>query len=306
MKKRLFIFLAAIQFFSSKAQICFASASHYAAIEPYSICTADFNGDGKPDLATGNQSGMASSKISILLGNGIGGFNSPLSFTVTEGRIISLTSADFNGDGNADLALANYDTNFVSVFLGNGTGGFGPPTNLIIGVSGSDWPAFLTNADFNMDGKVDLAVAVVSATSWVSVFLGNGNGTFGTITNFTIGTGASEIISGDFNNDTKVDLATANWYSNTVSVLLGNGTGSFQAVINATASGASSLCSKDFNGDGKPDIATVNGTTNISVLLGTGTGSFGAATLFGAGIGTRSIISADFNLDCKADLAVAK
>jgi hypothetical protein len=140
----------------------------------------------------------------------------------------------------------------------------------------------------------------------VSVLLGTGTGSFGTATNFTVGSYPWSVTVGDFNGDGKSDLAVANIVSSNVSVLLGTGTGSFGAATNFTVgSSPYSVAVGDFNGDGKSDLATANFNSNVSVLLGTGTGSFGAATNFTVGTAPRSVTVGDFNGDGKSDLAVA-
>src|SRR6185436_7850087 len=141
----------------------------------------------------------------------------------------------------------------------------------------------------------------------VSVLLGNGMGGFGVATNFTAGTGPRSITSGDFNGDSKMDLATANYGSANVSVLLGTGTGSFGAPVNfAAGTGPRSVINAYLNADAIRDLVVANeGSNNISVLIGTGTGSFGAATNFATGTNPRSLTSADFNADSKMDVATA-
>ena len=123
----------------------------------------DFNGDGKPDLATAN---YTSSNVSVLLGNGMGGFGTVTNFTAGA-KPISVTVGDFNGDGKPDLAAANYSSNNVSVLLGNGMGGFGAATNFTVGTR----PYSVAVGDFNGDGKPDLATANFTSSN-VSVLLG--------------------------------------------------------------------------------------------------------------------------------------
>ena len=85
----------------------------------------------------------------------------------------SVAVGDFDGDGKADLVVANGDSNTVSVLLGNGSGGFGART--VYGVGSS--PKSVAVGDLNGDGKADLVVAN-SGSSLLSVLMGNGNGSF--------------------------------------------------------------------------------------------------------------------------------
>ncbi|NCS46422.1 MAG: VCBS repeat-containing protein, partial [Microcystis aeruginosa BS11-05] len=226
--------------------------------------------------------------------------------TITvDGQAISVEmafSADFNGDGKSDLAVANYNSNNVSVLLGTGTGSFGAATNFTVGTG----PISVTVGDFNGDGKSDLAVANRNSNN-VSVLLGTGTGSFGTATNFSVGINPRSVTVGDFNGDGKSDLAVANYNSNNVSVLLGTGTGSFGPATNFTVGSYPwSVTVGDFNGDGKSDLAVANvNSSTVSVLLGTGTGSFGAATNFTVGSSPYSVAVGDFNGDGKSDLATA-
>ncbi|MCC5659361.1 FG-GAP-like repeat-containing protein [Nostoc sp. XA010] len=131
--------------------------------------------------------------------------------------------------------------------------------------------------------------------------------TFGTATNFTVGSNPQSITVGDFNGDGKLDLAAANVNSNNVSLLLGDGTGGFATATNFTAgSNPRSVTVGDFNGDSKLDLAAANvNSNNVSLLLGNGTGGFATATNFTVGSSPYSITVADFNGDGKLDLAAA-
>jgi len=224
----------------------------------------------------------------------------------------SVTAGDFNGDGKLDLAVTNGGFNTVSVLLGNGDGTFQAAVTYLTG-SG---PASVTSEDFNGDGKLDLAVAVFGSQdgpSYVSVLLGNGDGTFQAAVTYAAGSRPNSVTSGDFNGDGKLDLAVAN--SNlgpppardSVSVLLGNGDGTFQAAVSYSAGTApGSVTSGDFNGDGKPDLVVANFDSNtVSVLLGNGDGTFQAPVSYLAGASPSSVTSGDFNGDGKPDLVVA-
>ena len=280
----------------SSAQSCFSPATDFAAgSNPTSVISADFNGDGKMDLVTGNNSGF---NVSILLGNGSGGFL-PVTLFPTYSNPNLIICNDFNGDGKMDLAIAE-NANNVSILLGNGLGGFSAASNFVVGT----YPVSLTSADFNGDGKLDLATANYSGNS-LSVILGNGSGGFSAATNFALGAVPSSVISADFNGDGKKDLAAATASGN-VSVLLGNGSGGFSAATNFAAGAIPySVLSADFNGDGKMDLATADGNAcKVSVMLGNGIGGFSAAIKYPTGANhAHAIIASDLNGDGKLDLA---
>jgi hypothetical protein len=278
----------------------FASVVNYSVSNgtyPSSVTSADFNGDGKVDLAI---SSGALDNVGILLGNGTGSFGVPTTYASQAMGPISVISADFNKDGKMDIALADNTAAKVSILLGSGTGTFGTATTFI---TGGIAPRSVINADFNSDGNIDLAIA---SGNLVSVLLGTGTGSFGTPTTFAL-SGAVSLTSADFNSDGKIDLAAVNINSNTLSVLLGTGTGSFGSASSfVTGINPYSITSADFNGDGKMDLAVANsGSNDVSLLLGTGTGSFSIATNFSVGNNPHFITSSDLNGDGKIDLAVA-
>jgi large repetitive protein len=265
---------------------------------PYSVISADVNGDGKADLITPNYN---DSTVSVLLGDGTGTFGAKTDYA-TGTSPQSVTSADVNGDGKADLVVANFGSATVSVLLGTGTGTFGAKTDYATG----NHPTSVTSADVNGDGKADLVVANTGSAT-VSVLLGTGTGIFGARIDYATGSNPFSVTSADVNGDGKADLVVANTGSDTVSVLLGTGTGTFGAKADyATGTGPASVTSADVNGDGKADLAVANDSSNtVSVLLGTGTGTFGAKTDYATGTNPFSVTSADVNGDGKADLVVA-
>ncbi|MEG4082530.1 DUF4347 domain-containing protein [Microcoleus sp. POL10_C6] len=238
-------------------------------------------------------------------------FGAATNFPITY-SLRKVATADFNKDGNLDLAFATTGENRnVSIALGDGTGQFGAATNL-----NTSPPSALTTwsvavGDFNKDGNSDLVTAN-SSTNDVSLLLGNGDGTFGAATYFGGVLGPASVAVGDFNGDGNLDLATVNQTSNNVSILPGNGNGSFGAVTNLSLgsdyySNPYFVLVGDFNKDGKSDLATANvGYNNsVSILLQNANGTFGAATNFTVGNSPKYIAVGDFNGDNNPDLATS-
>lgn len=244
-----------------------------AGNSPSAIATGDFNGDGIPDLVVTNS---ASNNLTLLQGDGTGNFTA-FSSSPFSGAGISYPNAvvvgDFNGDGIADLAIANINGADVSVLLGNGSGGFTAAPGNPFSVGNS--PYGLAIADFNLDGKPDLVVVTHYAQA-AYVLLGNGSGGFSPSSGnpFPIGAGAQTVATGDFNGDGKPDFIVANNSDSTISVLLGDGTGtSFMAASGSPyslASGPYAVIVADFNGDHRPDFAVANsGANDVTVELNT-------------------------------------
>lgn len=271
-----------------------------------SIAAGDFNGDGKLDVVTANTNDFS---FSLLLGNGNGSFGAPAKFILGAGaNPQSIVVGDFNNDGKLDVATGATSNN-ISVVLGNGAGGFGSPTNFAtapapkLAVSG-DFPYYLVTGDFNGDSNLDIITS--NSANNISILLGDGNGNFGTATNYAVGSGPIYVASGDFNGDGKRDLVTVNAGSNDISILLGEGTGSFKGSITyPTGLTPRSVVSADFNRDGKIDLAVANeGQNYIQIFSGSGDGGFTqAATLTGIPNPTN-IAVADLNSDGNPDLAV--
>jgi hypothetical protein len=140
-------------------------------------------------------------------------------------------------------------------------------------------PTAIVSADFNGDGKPDLAVAnQCSATNCngrvVSIFLGNGDGSFRPNVDYPVGNNATSIALGDFNGDGKVDLAVGGAGSANISILFGNGDGTFQPKVDYTVGASGPIVVGDFNGDSKPDIAVSGASGGIVLLINNGSGTF--------------------------------
>jgi len=233
------------------------------------LAAADFNSDGGLDLAVGND---IYGRLDILLGYGAGAFseaaNSPMYLSVI-GQC-SVTVGDLNGDGKLDLAIATQGTNSVTILLGNGDGTFTPATGPAPAVGKQ--PQAIVAADFNGDGKLDLAIAN-AADNTVTILLGNGDGTFTQASGspIAVGTAPYAIVAADFRANGKLDLAIANSGSNNVTLLLGNGDGTFaQAPASPFPVGKVpySLVVGDFNSSGRAGLAVANSTdSTISILV---------------------------------------
>lgn len=239
------------------------AASPSTGFAPIGIAVGDFNEDGIPDLAVANACGAdnvcggSNGTVTILLGNGDGTFTAAASPVVGEGPF-GIAVADFNGDGNLDLAVANYTSGTVTILLGKGDGTFtATASSLTVGMQ----PEIPVAADFNGDGVPDLAVAFYGEAGGLDVFIGNGDGTFSTTGPIPGVDGTTGVVVGDFNGDGIADLAAPeglNHDINAAYLLLGIGTGSFTLTdITNPGLGVKALAVGDFNGDGVTDLAGV-------------------------------------------------
>jgi hypothetical protein len=265
---------------------------------PSSIAKADFDGDGKPDLA------VASENVRILLGDGSGRFAATA--PVELGAVpLTLTAADLTGDAHPDLVAVTYseggETLAISVLLNDGTGRLAAgPSLSVIGKGDS---LNVAVADFTGDGKQDLVVAGSNKNKLV-LLPGNGAGGFGQATLLAVGGAPGALVTGDLNGDDKPDLAV--FVGKRLAILLGNGAGGFAPATGSPLRVARSsvLSLAELNGDTRPDLAAVdpdNGT--LAVLLGLGGGRFRPAALspFFARW-PSALVSADFDGDGKTDL----
>jgi hypothetical protein len=305
--------------------------------QPAAGASADFDGDGIPDLAI-----MASqdNAVLILKGNGNGTFQQLGSYSVgtmpcvspTASSNCSMAVGDFNHDGAADLAVTSAGDNTVTILLGHtgpgavfGDGTFtqAPGSPFLVG----SFPVAVRGGDFNNDGTLDLAVANANDNT-VSILLGNGDGTFTAVVPAVQTGGAFPLFLAvaDFNQDGFDDIAVSNngQNANTVSVLLGIGDGTFVQAPGSPIPGftydPAQIVAADFNGDGYPDLAVadfypfnanlpqLDQTSNVVILLGNpnGSGTFTPApgSPITVGLYAFAMVGADFNQDGHTDLAV--
>jgi uncharacterized protein (TIGR03437 family) len=270
------------------------------------LLVRDINGDRVDDVFLLTRKDNLSS-VTMLRGNASGGFAAPvtlLSEMASESQALhAIELRDLNGDGRLDL-LATYRANNgrLLVALGNGSGGFGAPTSYAL----NQFPSDLVVADFNNDGKLD--VAALNFQPGVLVLLNNGAGGLGTPSTVNLPSGFNSALrfgASDFNQDGKADLAVLGGSSEFI-VLLGNGTGGFtlQPVSNALFS-AQALSLGDFNGDGRNDVllASVGG---LQLWPGKGDGSFDRPVDYRFPFGNNGtfILAEDFSGDGRKDIVL--
>jgi hypothetical protein len=246
---------------------------------PVSVATADLNGDGKPDLVVANMNGASVSVLVNTTPAGAGTVSLAAQQTFSVGSSPDdVIAADFNGDGQPDLAVAVNEVPTIllnTTVSGSATVTFAAPQTF----AGNAF--YLAAADFNGDGKPDLAGAAGYNTSpsvWLNTTpTGSSTLTFTNPQTFAAGQSPISVAAGDFNGDGRPELAVSNSADNSVSVLL-----------NVMATGASApafapqqtfavdtvptfVAAADFNGDGAPDLVTMNLTriAGVSVLLNT-------------------------------------
>lgn len=289
------------QFFqiaTSVKTIAMGGSTLNVGTNPRGVVVGDFNNDGKPDIAVGNRN---SNTVSILVGNGSGGFTLQSS-PATGTDPCAVAVGDFNGDGKLDIVTANRASYTISVLLGNGDGTFQPHLDY----AGGTEPIAVTTADVNGDGFLDI-ISVNSADNTISVYLGMGDGTFKSGVTYPAGSSPIAIVAGDFNADGIVDLATVNSGTNNIGVFFGNGDGTFQsAVFYGTGSDPDGLVAADLNGDGKLDlVASNNGSNTVSVLLNRGSGVFANGVTYPVGDLPFALMVGDFFNNGKLDVAVS-
>jgi len=293
------------------------------------VAVGDFNKDGRQDLVVANSYFFASD-VSLLLGDGSGGFGAAKHFPVGREPVF-VVAGDFNDDQNLDFATANsyFDRTpqgTVSVRLGDGKGDFGPVINFPTGAI----PSSLATGDFNNDGRLDLAVgnegsAIINEGPFivypggVSVLLGDGMGGFSQPHTSDFGQLAvKSIAAGDLNGDGNLDLVAglipapfSSGLSRRMSILIGDGTGKLTVTQNiAMTTAPVCVLFGDFNHDGKLDLVNVDDFSTgdhdtITIRLGNGTGTFGSATSFPVAANPKFAAAGDVNLDGNLDLVVA-
>lgn len=262
------------------------------------IGSADFNGDGKTDLAfsVANSNSANPGSVSIVLSKGDGTFLSPVLYTIglqPRGLIVG----DFNGDALPDLAIANSASDTVSVLLGNGDGTFAAATDAAAGSA----PNSVLVSDFNGDGRSDLAVGSPTSSN-AALMLGNGDGTFAPPVAVPVN---GPLAVGDFNGDGNSDLVDISQTNFSISIRYGSGTGTFGAAVSYQVDVTpTAVAVGDFNGDGRPDLAISSTNVIVAFLLGEPGGISGNVRRYYLSSHAGQILVGDYDGDGKSDLSM--
>lgn len=238
-----------------------SSATHTVGTGPRAIATGDFNEDGRPDMAVGNE---GASGVSVLLGLAGGGF-APAVLYNTGPVPGEIAVADFDRDGHLDFAVGHYNTNTVVIMRGTGTGTFTSGVTL----TGPPHPEGMCAVDLNADGAVDLATCGYPTTTtgtasvWLNTGAAGGALSFGARADYAVGAWPNSIRAGEFANG-RIGLVTANYNGASITILDNDGAGHFTTRTDLPApphvymADAGSI----FNGSSRSDIVTANADSN--------------------------------------------
>ena len=271
--------------------------------QPVSLTAADLRGAGNDDLILANQDGT----VSVLLGDGNGGFHTQTASSIASGPLSAVISGDFNGDGKTDIAVSEPNSNAITVLLGRGDGTFQPGAAYSVG----NGPVSIMAADFKGSGVASL-ITINKAANTVSILQGNGDGTFQPAIEYVPGNSPVAAVAADFSGDGHTDLAIVNSGDGTISLALGRGDGSLLAPrAYRTGLESKAIAAGDLIGNGRPDLVVANNcgsdpscssAGSATVFLSNANGTYQVASTILLGKGPVAVALADLNGDKKLDL----
>ncbi len=260
---------------------------------PRDMVAADFNADGKMDVAITNN---AADTINVLMGNGNGTFAAPATYAAGDAPV-GLAAGDLNGDVKADLVVANANSDSCSVYLNNGSGGLTGPVTVLTG----DGSQTVVLGDVDADGDLDMLVGNLTAKT-LSIFKNDGAGSFTAGTVITYSQYPIGMDVGDLNGDGRPDLLVTNNGDSLVKIHLQNADGTFAQATYSTAGAAGNGYLRDLDADGKLDMLVLQKpNSRMYVFKGAGDGTFAAGKVYPIGFSPTSMRLADLDGDGDVD-----
>jgi hypothetical protein len=276
---------------------------------PKAVVSADFNGDGAPDVAYARYD-FFDNKMAVQLNAGDGTMRKAISITASADSN-DIAAGDIDGDSDQDIVVVSEGSSLtntvIDLYLNNGSGRF---THMI--ATGGHGAQRVALADLNGDGKLDLAITNYSSQKTVSLLLSNGNGTFQPETLYRVGANTTGIVATDLDGDGDLDLAVG-WYDNIflkshMALLVNDGTGRFtvsQSTLLVHGPASPVVAAADFNSDGRQDIAVAGSGRNRQIVLLNGGNLTFTQTAYRAGFNATNLRAADVDADGDPDLMSA-
>lgn len=276
-----------------------APADYFVGDAPSAIAVSDLNGDGNPDVIVANRS---SANVSVLLGNGDGTFGASVQTqTGASSMPNALAVADFDGDSDADIAVADASGSVIPL-INDGNGAFS--LGVAVDFLAAGPIESIAAGDIDEDGDVDLVATSPYASpadpSDICILLGNGDGTFAG-TSYNVMTDVNAIGIADLDGDGHSDLVAAS--AEELTVYQGSGTGSFGPGASYPAKSLEGLAVGDFDRNGGIDVAATDTSHQVvNVWYNSGAGLAPTPTVYSTDIGPKSLVAADFDNDGFLDL----
>jgi hypothetical protein len=279
--------------------LAFVRAPYCAAGNtPWDVIAADFDGDGRADLAVTD---FSSNQVWVYLGRGDGTFVTTATLAVAAAPT-SLAAADLNGDGAMDLVVGHEsDTDaVVSVLLGDGRGGFAAERRVAVGT----WPRAVAAADLDGDGRVDLAVGDGS-DNVVTILPGNGDGSFGRGVEYPGGAAPESVAIVDWNRDGRPDIAVSDQNGGMTILLAESGGGYINTASEPANLNGGQVVAGDLDCDGNDELLAADMHTTaggVAVIRG---GASPGAQLYASAAGPFGLTVADLDGDGRLDVVAA-